>query len=357
MIKVLVVDDSNFMRNLVSSVLSSDGSLEVVGTALNGVDAIEKVKQLAPDVVTMDINMPRMDGIEAVGKIMEENPVPVIMVSAKSKKGARQTLEALKQGAVDFIQKPHGEVSPNLEAIRSELIKKVKKAARCPVNKTKPVSGLKAKPLPWENRDHTGSEDFFVLVIGSSTGGPSVVESILGLLPPGIPLAVIVVQHMPETFTKIFARQLNESSSLRVEEASPYRVVEKGVVLVAPGGQNIYLSRRGRVLLKKAAPGDECMEDANVTMKEVARVFGGRSIGVILSGMGKDGADGIRAIKNTGGITMAQNEDSCVVFGMPGEAIKTGKVDLVLTPHEIAKQVAVVVRTGVPASGRKGEKR
>ncbi|MCP4213881.1 MAG: chemotaxis protein CheB, partial [bacterium] len=246
----------------------------------------------------------------------------------------------------------HGEVSPNLESIRAQFIEKVKKAARCPVNKTTPPTAPIAEPLPQESWNLCGEDEFYVLIIGSSTGGPSVVELILRLLPQGMPLAIIIAQHMPETFTKMFARQLNAVSNFQVEEAKKYGKIQAGLALVAPGGQHVYLDGSGRVLLKKAPPEEDCLEDANVIMKEAARVFGAKSIGVILSGMGKDGSEGIQAIKNAGGVSIAQDEDSSVVFGMPGEAIKTGKVDFVLSPHKIARQIIETVRSGSLSSGK-----
>lgn len=333
LIKVLVVDDSAFMRKAISKILSSDPEIEVVGTARDGADALEKVAELSPDVITLDVEMPKMDGLTTLAHIMHEKPIPVVMLSALTGEGTKATVRAMSLGAVDFIQKPSGTISLDIEKIRDEIIKKVKAASRARVKK------LKFKPI---KKTYFFRKRERVVVIGSSTGGPQALTLLLSALPEDIPASFLVVQHMPKEFTKSFAERLDSVSKLEVKEAEDGDKIKRGRALIAPGDRHM-LVKNSEVILDDGPKINAVRPAADPTMISAAHMYGDKVIGVILTGMGSDGAHGIRVIKENGGYTIAQDESTCVVFGMPKAAIATGCVDTVLPIEEIPKQLVEVM--------------
>lgn len=331
MIDVLIVDDSAFMRKVLSDILSGDDELNVLDTASNGEEAIIKTSLLNPDVITMDVEMPEMDGINSVKRIMQENPTPIIMVSAHTRKGARKTIQALEAGAVDFIEKPGGTISLKIREVRNELIEKIKIASQ---------ANLKIAERDVELK-YTGKKSDIntVVIIAASTGGPRVISYILSNLPKDFLSSILVVQHMPGGFTKAFAKRLNEHSPLKVKEAEEGDLLNSGEVLVAPGGYHMEFEENYRVTLNIKPPLHGVRPSADITMNSIAEIFNGRIIAVILTGMGEDGSIGIKHIKSKGGNIIVQDRNSAIVYGMPGAAIKTGFVDEVLSADKIVPRI------------------
>ncbi len=333
-IRVLVVDDSHFMRRAISKILEDDGRFEVVGQAPDGARALELVQKLEPDAVTMDYNMPIMNGVDAVRRIMAVRPTPIVMISAHTTEGARQTLDALEAGAVDFVTKPSGEVSADISRSADQVVRKVLDAA------TARVSQLKARPRPRRAViGATARGGRKIVVIGVSTGGPVALTRVLPQVPRRTNLAVVVVQHMPATFTKALAERLDRLCTIKVEEARAGDFVKEGIALVAPGGKHLEFDETGRVLLTQGPPINGCRPSVDVTMKSAAGVFGKQTVGVIMTGMGRDGADGMAAIKAAGGKTVAQDRATSLIFGMPKAAIDRGLVDAVVGVDDIPKTI------------------
>lgn len=348
MIRVLIVDDSAFMRNALTKMLSSDPEITIVGTAWNGLDAIEKVAELKPDLVTMDIEMPRMDGIEALRRIMATNPVPVIMVSSITTEGARATLDALDLGAVDFVPKNLSDLSVNIVKVREILIEKVKQIGRRVPGRRRPVRTAPAPAASAPLRSVYRTERRIgIVAIATSTGGPKALQEVLPKLPKDLSVPVIVVQHMPPAFTGPFAQRLNEISGMTVKEAEVGEPLRPGVVLVAPGRGHLSV-RRGRpgeyvVAVSDNRPDLIYRPSADVMMSSVAEMYPGRALGVILTGMGNDGEKGMRAIKSSGGRTIAQDEETCVVYGMPRAVVEAGLADKVVPLGEVAGEIVNAV--------------
>ena len=341
-IRVLVVDDSALMRKMLSDILSRDDLIEVVGTARDGLDAMEKIRKLEPDVVTMDIEMPKMDGLTALQHIMNERPMPVIIVSAMDKRQADVTMKALDYGAVDFISKTSGTLSLDIDKIGDDFISKVKMAstARMPKPRTKKhTNGFYLSEEPAVLQQPTSARARKKLVIiGASTGGPKAIPEVLSRLPRNIPAPVLVVQHMPEGFTKSFADRLNWYTSLEVAEAAPGDIISPGKVLVAPG--NYHMEIGGKTIkTTQDEKVNNVRPSVDVLMKSAAKSHGAGCIGVLLTGMGGDGAEGLKAIKAAGGKTIAQDEETCVVFGMPKIAMDMGVVDVMRPLDDIAKAI------------------
>ena len=340
-INVLVVDDSAYMRKVISDMLQSDGNIFVVDTARDGLDAIEKVKKWNPQVVTMDVEMPKLDGLSALQRIMKECPTPVIMLSSLTMEGSDTTIRALTMGAVDFIPKPSGAISLDIQKVREELIVKIKVAARAhvfstpgvivsPVVKTTPVVCVGTVPTK-------------LVVIGSSTGGPNALQHVIPRLPGNLPAAVLVVQHMPPGFTKSLAQRLNDTSQMEVVEAREGDVLHCQKVYVAPGGYHMFLHTRTIIGLNQDPPVHSVRPSVDVTLESVVNFYGSQIIGVILTGMGYDGSKGMAMIKKEGGKTIAQNEETCVVYGMPRVVVEMGKADKVLPVQEIADEIVNMV--------------
>jgi two-component system, chemotaxis family, protein-glutamate methylesterase/glutaminase len=331
-IRLLIVDDSLFMQKILTDIFNQDEYVEVVGTARDGEEAIAKIATLNPDVVTMDIQMPKMDGLAAVQKIMQTRPVPLVVVSALTQDNAELTLKALDFGAVDYVTKPSGQISLNMDDLSGDLLSKVKAAAYANIIE----SNIKEK----ENLQPQTSSNGKIIAIAASTGGPAAVSQVLEALPGDSP-AILVVQHMPRGMTPLFARRLNDKCSFPVKEARDGDQIQDGLALIAPGGFHMIITKDKKVKLTLDRPVNYVRPSADLTMMSLAEVNGSKNVGVVLTGMGSDGAMGISAIKKSGGFTIAQDEQSSVVFGMPNVAIQTGCVDVVAAleqiPHEILK--------------------
>jgi two-component system chemotaxis response regulator CheB len=323
-VRVLVVDDSAVMRKMIPDMLEADPSIEVVGTAMDGTFCLKKIEELKPNVVTLDLQMPGMNGIDTLKEIMRWHPVPVIVVSSHSTEGASITLKALGLGAVDFVTKPQ-DASAHKE-MATVLIAKIRAAADCKV--VRPGT-LRGAPAPAE-KISTGKAVPLaskLVAIGISTGGPQALEFLLAQLPPDFPGAIVVVQHMPEGFTDMFARRLDELCSLRVKEAQSGDMLQAGRVLVCPGSRHIKVKRLAMgdvVMLNEEHRVNGHRPSVDVLFHSVAEEFGSHAVAVLMTGMGDDGAEGLGAVKKAGGMTIAQSEESCVVFGMPRVAIERG---------------------------------
>jgi two-component system chemotaxis response regulator CheB len=330
-IRVLVVDDSAVMRKVIPQMLEADPSIEVVGTAMDGTFCMKKIEELQPNVVTLDLQMPGMNGIDTLKEIMRKHPLPVIVVSSHSTEGASVTLKALALGAFDFVAKPQDATSHMTETA-SELIAKIKAAAECKV--LRPGFVLRT-PAPLEKISSRAAPPPSKLVaIGISTGGPQALEFLLSQLPPDFPGAIVIVQHMPENFTEMFARRLDELCSLRVKEAQSGDALQAGRVLVCPGNRHIKVKRLalGDVVVLSDEPRvNGHRPSVDVLFHSVAAEFGPQAIAAIMTGMGDDGAEGLGAVKKAGGMTIAQSEESCVVFGMPKAAIERGYATRVIS--------------------------
>jgi two-component system chemotaxis response regulator CheB len=341
MIKVLVVDDSALMRRALRQFFEEEGDF-IVETAKNGKEAIEKNLSFQPDVITLDINMPEMDGLTALAHIMNTRPVPVVMVSSLTEEGAVVTLEALNLGAVDYVTKPGGTISLDIDKVRDELIAKVRAAARAKLKPKLVVKKIKekiAKPLPAKEPTYDGG----VVLIGVSTGGPRTLEEILPELPANFPLPIIVAQHMPPTFTKSFAQRLDSICQLRVVEVDQPMPVEHGMVYIGKGGTDVVLAKRGgRLIVQPKPENPKFLWHPSVELlgrSALEHCDSKKIIAVMLTGMGYDGADAFAEIKRRGGKTIAESEESAVVFGMPKELIERGGATLVLPAEKIANQL------------------
>jgi two-component system, chemotaxis family, protein-glutamate methylesterase/glutaminase len=322
-IRVLVVDDSALMRKLIPQMLAGDNSIEVVGTAMDGTFCMKKIEELRPTVVTLDLEMPGMNGIDTLKEIMRRHPVPVIVFSSHSTEGASVTLKALGLGAFDFVTKPKDTASHMVETAR-ELIGKVKAAAECKL-RPRILLGIPAKPEKSQPKAATAPTK--VVAIGISTGGPQALEYLFSQLPGDFPGAIVVVQHMPDGFTEMFARRLDELSALRVKEAQSGDLLQAGRVLICPGSRHMKVKRlpMGDVVVLCDDPRvNGHRPSADVLFRSVAEEFNTQAVGILMTGMGDDGAEGLGAVKKAGGMTVAQSEDSCVVYGMPKAAIERG---------------------------------
>jgi two-component system chemotaxis response regulator CheB len=325
-IRVLVVDDSALMRKLIPAILERDASIEVVGTAMDGAFALKKIDELHPDVITLDLEMPRMDGMETLRLIMRRAPVPVIVFSTHSKEGAYATFKALALGAIDFVAKPKNAVAGHLDAIAVQLIEKIKVAKRVSGSTIRPSVPIETQPVVKKVVRATLPPNRIV-AIGISTGGPNALQYVLSQIPADFSAATLIVQHMPEGFTEMFAKRLDECCALDVHEARSGDLLVAGRVLICPGNRHMMVRRMPRgdmAVLSDGPPVNGHRPSANVLFHSVAQEFGLTAIGVIMTGMGDDGAEGLGAIKAAGGMTVAQSEDTCVVSGMPRAAIAKG---------------------------------
>ncbi len=340
-VKVLFVDDSSFMRRAISSMLNSDSNIHVIGEAVDGEDAIQKIKTLVPDIVTLDVEMPRMNGLEALKIIMKEMPLPVIMVSSMTEDGARETMKALEYGAVDYIPKNLSGNIVNIITIKNELIEKVKLLGSSKRKIKRIFNNDMAITLP----DYYFSPDkskIDIVVIGSSTGGPKALQDVVPKLPKNFPAGILIVQHMLPVFTAAFAEKMREVSQIEVREAKNGDKIKKGVALVAPGGFHLRVRRwqgdDAYIKLSKEPPMLH-MPSVDIVMESIARGFSGHVLGVIMTGMGRDGREGIKAIKGAGGKTIAQDEETSIIFGMPKAAIDTGLIDKIVPLRKIADEI------------------
>ena len=341
-IKVFVIDDSPIYREVMKNIIESDPDLEYVGFAANGAIAVKKLDLLNPDIITLDIEMPEMNGIDTLRYIMKNNPKPVIMVSSFTCAGADITLQALEIGAVDYIQNPEdNELEYNLNFLRSTLLEKIKTFANFKFHKNKfkdiakedgfPVIG----GLPSFDIPKVRNCPIDAICIGSSTGGTVALTEIIPKLRKDIGVPIFVVQHMPKMYTKSFAARLNSLSELEVVEGTNGESVTSNKVYIAPGGYQMRVVG-GKIIVDNCDPENAHKPSVDVLFRSVRMEYKDRILAVILTGMGSDGAAGIAEIKDSGGFTVAQDEESCVVFGMPGSAIKTGKVDRIIPLNKIA---------------------
>ncbi|MDR4494413.1 MAG: chemotaxis response regulator protein-glutamate methylesterase [Nitrospirales bacterium] len=340
-IRVLVVDDSALIRNVMTEILSQDPEIEVVGTAPDPYVARDKMKALNPDVLTLDVEMPKMDGLTFLQKIMAARPMPVVMVSSLTEQGAATTLQALEAGAVDFVTKPTVDVQHGLSDLAHQIISKVKIAAQASVKRRTPPADCTERIKALAAQSAMIKTTDTIIAIGASTGGTEALRELLEVLPPNTP-PIIMTQHMPEQFTKSFANRLNELCQIHVKEAREGDSVMPGQALLAPGNYHMELRRSGAryyVSLNQEAPVNRHRPSVDAMFRSVARYAGGNSLGVILTGMGNDGAAGMLEMKKAGAFNLAQDEASCVVFGMPKEAIKAGGVDKVLPLNEIPSAI------------------
>jgi two-component system, chemotaxis family, protein-glutamate methylesterase/glutaminase len=346
--RVLIVDDSAFMRKVLEQIFNSDDQLQVVGHAKDGREAVAMAESLKPDVITMDINMPHMDGLQATAQIMTTNPKPIVIVSSESREGAAGSLKSLELGAIEFVGKPSSGIDLDMQSVKEELLRKVRMAAKVRVVRTASrlaltVQGANggatpAKPSPPVRTAPVIPADqrFPVVVMGASTGGPATVMRLAPGFTRDFPAAVFLVQHMPASFTTQYAAQLAEFTSIRVKEAEANEAVQPGTLYICPGAQHLRVTPTGRIQLDAASGRiNGYLPNIDVTMETVAAYAGTMSIGVVLTGMGADGANGAKAIKSAGGMVLAQDEATCVIFGMPAEAIKLNAVDQVLGIDDI----------------------
>jgi len=362
-IKVLVVDDSAFMRRQLTAILEADPKITVVGTARNGEEALAKLKELEPDVITLDINMPVMDGLTALTYLMLERPTPTVVISSLTHEGALATFEALELGAVDFVAKSSGTVSLDIRSVADEIVAKVRSAARARLRR-KPARALASQPRPAAARSERpkapkagrpASADGLdpIVAIGVSTGGPRTLLDILPSLPDDLPAPVVIVQHMPPAFTKSFAEHLDAACQIPVKEAEQGEKLLPGRGYVAPGGLHLTTVRSAfgagaAARLQNRTDNAMFCPSVGVLFDSVAKLYGPRAVGVLLTGMGDDGADGLVAIRRAGGITIAESEATAVIFGMPREAIERGGAEIVAPSTDIASQIQAALRRIAP---------
>lgn len=336
-IRVLVVDDSAFMRKIISDMLSSDEGIEVVDTARDGIWAIEKLKSTSVDVVTMDVEMPRMDGLEALRVISGTYKVPVIMLSSLTSQGTDITLKALERGAFDFCLKPSLGSGFNVEDLKAELISKIKMACQYRCTNLSPAKDeIAATAL---KKDTFRKTDIKGICIAASTGGPKALSTLLSMFPEGFNLPVLIVQHMPAGFTKAFANRLNNSCPLSVKEAEDGDRIIGGTAYIAPGGYHMTVSADMRISLNQEPTMHGVRPCADKLFISAVQNMGGKLIGIVLTGMGRDGTLGLGAIKDNGGVCIAEDESTCTVFGMPKSAIEKGVAHIVAPLHGIVKEM------------------
>ncbi len=339
-IRVLVIDDSALVRDILSKGLAMDPGIEVVGSASDPYIARDKIVALKPDVLTLDVEMPRMDGVEFLRKLMPQYPLPVVMVSALTERGARITLDALEAGAIDFVTKPSADVARGLNAMLMELRTKVKIASTANVSHWKRKRFPAGKQVLSAGKALEKSTDK-IIVIGASTGGTEAIREVITKFPIVTP-GVVIVQHMPPGFTKMFSERMNTLCQMDVKEAENGDRIMPGRVLIAPGAKQMSMRRSGgiyEVMVKPGAPVCGHCPSVEVLMQSAAEYAGANAIGVMLTGMGHDGADGMVAMRNAGARTLAQDEATCVVFGMPMEAHKRGGAERLVPLGEIASTV------------------
>ncbi len=352
MINAIVIDDSAFMRKAITIMLESDPNIKVLATARDGKEGFELVRQHRPDVVTLDIEMPRTNGLECLDMIMNEAPTPVLVISSLSTKGAETTLTALEKGSMDYIPKTKSYVAIDIVNIQDELLQKIKAVVKTrrhiAVEKrfTKTISKVNDNAVKEEIPEVFNLAGYPIkcVAIGVSTGGPPIIHKILNSLPADFP-PVLVAQHMPEQFTGNFADRINSNSEITVKEAETGDIISKGNAYIAKGGKHLLVSRKGyRVtgLITRSPDDAHYHPSADILMNSVAEVYGSSALGLILTGMGKDGLEGLKILKKNGGKIIAQDEQSCVVFGMPKVAIQQNLPDAILSVEGIISSLLTI---------------
>jgi len=345
MIRVLIVDDSAFFRKLLTDLLTEDEEIVVVGEAKNGEDALRKIPLLKPNVITLDVEMPYMDGITTLKYIVRDYNIPVVMLSSLTTDGATMTIKALEEGAVDFIPKPSNIFNISRESFRDDIINKIKVAAKCNLKSYGISKREKStiRKLPHIVRD----VDFkYIITIGTSTGGPRALQEVIPALPQNIDASILIVQHMPPKFTKSLADRLNSLSEVHVKEGEDGDKLIRGWCYIAPGGYHMKVIKENSDYVIKLDDGNPIKglrPSVDVLMESVAKIEGVKKLGVIMTGMGSDGADGIVKMKRSSSYILAQDEKSSTVFGMPKAAIRTNCVDKVVSLDRIADEIVRVV--------------
>lgn len=351
--KVLVVDDSALMRKIISDMINSENNMEVVAIARNGQDFIKKLEDVKPNVVTLDVEMPVMNGIEALKELRTRNiGIPVIILSSVSKKSSELTMECLENGAFDFIAKPSGAISLDIDKVRNELISKLNLAYEkcqngCTIEEIRAISKDISKELNEENKSipkKKFANKISALVIGASTGGPKALHQVISNLPDDLGVPVFVVQHMPATFTKAFAERLNSRSKITVVEAYDGQAVSNNVVYIAPGGFHMEVGKDKKIHLNKEPTVWGVRPAVDKLFKSAAAVYKERLMSVVLTGMGRDGAEGTIEVKKNGGITISEDRSTSVIYGMPKAAYETGMVDMVLRLDKVASEIVKIVK-------------
>lgn len=350
-IKILVVDDSAFMRKSITLLLESDKNLKVIGTAVDGFDAISKIKLLNPDIVTLDIEMPRMDGLTALRHIMTECPKPVLMLSSLTTEGAEETIKALELGAIDFIPKSISIGNASIGGVKADLLRKVKEIFnnKLLLRKINLLKKDKVATIPKikQNSGNLPIKIYKAMGIGISTGGPISLQKIVPLFSDRIRVPIFIVQHMPPKFTTSLAERLNKLSQLEVKEAEKGEVVRNGVVYIAPGGFHMIIKQDGlgnKLIDISEQPAQSLHRPSvDVMLESIQNAYGKNILGIIMTGMGKDGFEGIKKLKNIGGYCLAQDEESCVVYGMPRAVIENGLADAIASLNDIPQIINQVI--------------
>jgi len=340
--RVLIVDDSSFFRRRVNEILEADRNIEVIGMAKNGLDAVEQAEKLKPDVITMDIEMPVMDGITAVRKIMQKSPIPILMFSSLTTDGAKATLDALDAGAVDFLPKKFDDISSDRDEAKRLLCARVRLIAARGLDKPSPdlksTQATVAKSVTMPSKG-----DYQLIAIGTSTGGPVALQDVLTKLPKDFPLPIILIQHMPASFTPAFAQRLNGLCQIEVREAVHGEALMPGVALLAPGGKQMEVIKRGmtsHIKISEPLPGQNYKPSVDVAFSSVADAYPGKALAIVLTGMGADGREGAKKMKQGGSSLWSQDEASCVVYGMPAAVADAGLSDHVLPLSSVGDSLA-----------------
>ncbi len=349
---MLICDDSALMRKVLKKIIESSPDLYVAGTARDGEDAVTKARELRPDVITMDINMPGIDGITALQIIVDEGIAPVIMVSSLTREGATATFEAMALGAFDYVGKPGGTITRDMGLVKDELISKIKAASRKDIIKKlrrnssdiRGIATIHQRKRISRRKPGTasGGPGFKAVAIGISTGGPKTIFEVLPFIPADLNAAIFIVQHMPEGFTNTFARRIDLNCPLRCVEAEAGMVIEPGNIYLGKAGYHmtVYKKLTGKIILRTPTRPDHAFfPSVDIMMESVLNVFGADTIGVIMTGMGDDGADSMVKIAQAGGVTIAESEESAIVYGMPREAVERGGAQIVAPSWEIAGEI------------------
>ena len=350
LIKVMVVDDSAFMRKVISEILSEEDDIEVIAKARNGVDALKKIKKEKPDVITLDVEMPKMNGIELLENLMEKHPLPVIMLSKLTSEESKIAVKALQLGAFDFLAKPSGSISLDIEIVKEELLTKVRLAAKASIQKKVKKQNVEDEIKPRDKVSKRrkkanmikGSKGKQLVVIGASTGGPKALKEVITLLPKNFSAPILIVQHMPPGFTTSLADRLDKRSAITVKEAETGDRLKAGTALLAPGDYHMLLNSN-KIELSQENKLHNVRPSVDKTLESVVKNYDGNIIGVLLTGMGSDGAKGLELVKEFGGQTIAQDKETSVVYGMPKAAVELGVVDQVLPINKIAKEIVTVI--------------
>jgi two-component system chemotaxis response regulator CheB len=344
-IRILIIDDSAYSRQTIKKMLESDSAIEVAGIASDGIDAMAKTFRLQPDVITLDLEMPEMDGFSFLRWLMKNRPTPVIIVSSYS--DSKTVFKALEFGAADFIAKPPRMAPTQFLKLEKDLLRKIKGVKDLRLDKlSKNLELLEEKPLQPPSLDKLAA-DIQAIAIGSSTGGPAALKIILTRLPSDFPAGIAISQHMPKGFTASFAERLNGISKVHIKEAEEDDELESGKVLICPGGYHMFFRKKGgRILAAMREPKsmDKYIPSVDIMMSSIAEIFGPKTMGVVLTGMGSDGKAGMLEIKKRGGYTIAESEDSAVIFGMPSEVIKAGAAEMVLPISDIPAEMIRLVK-------------